>query len=112
MTDRPRSRRADGDQLRIDMLAAVNRLLDEQGSHEQLTMRAVAKEAGVAAPSICLHFADKTELVWAALSDRYAHLARRMRAAEVGPVAAKYAPDAQDHALAATTLFRPESAPL
>jgi AcrR family transcriptional regulator len=82
MTDRPRSRRGDGDQLRVDVLAAVNRLLDEWGSHEKLTMRAVAKEAGVAAPSIYLHFADKTELVWAALSDKYEHLAQRMRAAD------------------------------
>jgi len=82
MTDRPRSRRGDGDQLRVDVLAAVNRLLDEWGSHEKLTMRAVAKEAGVAAPSIYLHFADKTELVWAALLDKYEHLAQRMRAAD------------------------------
>jgi AcrR family transcriptional regulator len=82
MTDRPRSRRGDGDQLRVDVLAAVNRLLAEWGSHEKLTMRAVAKEVGVAAPSIYLHFADKTELVWAALSDKYEHLAQRMRAAD------------------------------
>jgi AcrR family transcriptional regulator len=32
--------------------AAVNRLLDEWGGDEKLTMRAVAKEAGVAAPRI------------------------------------------------------------
>jgi AcrR family transcriptional regulator len=68
--------------LRADVLAAVNRLLDEWGSHEKLTMRAVAKEVGVAAPSIYLHFADKTELVWAALADKYEQLAHQMRVAD------------------------------
>lgn len=82
MTDRPRSRRGQGDRLRAEVLAAVNRLLDEWGSHEKLTMRAVAKEVGVAAPSIYLHFADKTELIWAALSDKYEQLAASMRAAD------------------------------
>jgi AcrR family transcriptional regulator len=82
VADRPRSRRGEGDQLKADVLAAVNRLLAEWGSHEKLTMRAVAKEVGVAAPSIYLHFADKTELVWAALSDKYEQLAHVMRVAD------------------------------
>ncbi|HEV7935181.1 MAG TPA: TetR/AcrR family transcriptional regulator [Actinomadura sp.] len=86
MGDRPRRRRGEGDQLRVEVLAAVNRLLDEWGSDEKLTMRAVAKEVGVAAPSIYLHFADKTELVWAALSDKYAQLAAQMRAADQAAV--------------------------
>jgi AcrR family transcriptional regulator len=64
------------------VLAAVNHLLDEWGSDEKLTIRAVAKEVGVAPPSIYLHFADKTELVWAALSGKYEQLAARMRAAD------------------------------
>ncbi|MFE2985646.1 TetR/AcrR family transcriptional regulator [Streptomyces sp. NPDC059262] len=49
---------------------------------EKLTMRAVAREVGVAAPSIYLHFSDKAELVWAALEDKYEDLAARMRAAD------------------------------
>lgn len=64
------------------MLEAVNRLLAEWGSDEKLTMRAVAKEVGVAAPSIYLHFSDKAELVWAALTDKYEQLADRMRLAD------------------------------
>jgi AcrR family transcriptional regulator len=78
---RRRRRRGQGD-LRGEVLDAVNRLLDKWGSDEKLTMRAVAQEVGVAAPSIYLHFADKAELVWAALSDKYAQLAERMDAAE------------------------------
>ncbi|BBZ32483.1 TetR/AcrR family transcriptional regulator [Mycolicibacterium confluentis] len=80
-SSRPRSRRGHGDQLRAEILEAVNRLLDEWGSDEKLTMRAVAEEVGVAAPSIYLHFADKSELVWAALADKYAQLADVMRTA-------------------------------
>ncbi|MDI5966780.1 TetR/AcrR family transcriptional regulator [Streptantibioticus silvisoli] len=79
---RPRSRRGQGERLRTEILAAVDRLLVEWGSAEKLTIRAVAREAGVAAPSIYLHFPDKAELVWAALEGKYAELAALMRAAD------------------------------
>ncbi|WP_344867205.1 TetR/AcrR family transcriptional regulator [Amycolatopsis ultiminotia] len=85
---RPRSRRGQGERLRAEVLDAVNRLLDDWGSDERLTMRAVAKEVGVAAPSIYLHFADKAELVWAALTDKYEQLAQQMRAADQQAAAA------------------------
>jgi AcrR family transcriptional regulator len=78
---RPRSRRGDGAQLRAEILAGVNRLLVDWGSAEKLTIRAVAREVGVAAPSIYLHFTDKAELVWAALAGKYAELAGLMSAA-------------------------------
>jgi AcrR family transcriptional regulator len=78
---RPRSRRGDGAQLRAEILAGVNRLLIDWASAEKLTIRAVAREVGVAAPSIYLHFTDKAELVWAALADKYAELAGLMAAA-------------------------------
>ncbi len=79
---RRRSRRGQGEQLREEVLAAVNRLLDEWGSDEKLTMRAVAGEVGVTPASIYLHFADKTELVWAALADKYRQLSDQMGAAD------------------------------
>jgi AcrR family transcriptional regulator len=80
---RRRSRRGQGDQLRDEVLAAVNRLLDDWGSDEKLTMRAVAHEVGVTPASIYLHFSDKTELVWAALADKYGQLADQMGAADI-----------------------------
>ena len=79
---RRRSRRGQGDQLRDEVLAAVNRLLDDWGSDEKLTMRAVAHKVGVTPASIYLHFSDKTELVWAALADKYRELADQMGAAD------------------------------
>lgn len=84
---RRRSRRGEGEQLRDEVLAAVNRLLDEWGSDEKLTMRAVAHAVGVTPGSIYLHFADKTELVWAALADKYRQLADQMAAAEAASAA-------------------------
>ncbi|CAN5814988.1 TetR/AcrR family transcriptional regulator [soil metagenome] len=68
--------------MRAEVVAAVSRLLDESGSDEKLTMRAVAQEVGVTAASIYLHFADKTELVWAALAEKYRQLADQMATAE------------------------------
>jgi AcrR family transcriptional regulator len=79
---RARSPRGRGEELREEILAAVDRLLVEWGSVEKLTVRAVAREVGVTAPSIYLHFADKAELVWAALEDKYSELASRMRTAD------------------------------
>ncbi|MFD6153078.1 TetR/AcrR family transcriptional regulator [Streptomyces sp. NPDC060243] len=77
-----RNVRGQGERLRGTILDAVGRLLGEWGSAEKLTMRAVAKEAGISAPSIYLHFPDKAALVWAALADEYEELARRL--AEAG----------------------------
>src|SRR3978361_1444081 len=54
---RRRSRRGHGDELRDEVLSAVNRLLDDWGSDEKLTMRAVAHAVGVTPGSIYLHFA-------------------------------------------------------
>ncbi|MFJ1647740.1 TetR/AcrR family transcriptional regulator [Streptomyces sp. NPDC088258] len=71
-----------GSRRREEIVAAVQRLLAEWGSSDRLTMRAVAKEVGISAPSIYLHFADKTELVWAALAGRYDALVAQMTAAE------------------------------
>ncbi|MDX3853398.1 TetR/AcrR family transcriptional regulator [Streptomyces sp. AK02-01A] len=74
--------RGQGALRRQEIVAAVQRLLAEWGSSDRLTMRAVAKEVGISAPSIYLHFTDKTELVWAALADRYDELVARMAAAD------------------------------
>jgi AcrR family transcriptional regulator len=84
---RRRNRRGQGEALRREILDAVNRLLMKEGSAEKLTIRAVAQEVGVAAPSIYLHFSDKTELIWTALSDKYAQLADVLRAADEGVAA-------------------------
>ncbi|REK85467.1 TetR/AcrR family transcriptional regulator [Streptomyces inhibens] len=75
---RPRNPRGQGERLREELLRATERLLEEVGSEDALSLRAVARAAGVAAPSIYRHFSDKTELVWATLEVSYERLAAAM----------------------------------
>ncbi len=55
--------RGQGALLRGELLDAASRLLERDGRDAVLTLRAVAREAGVAAPSVYPHFADLDELV-------------------------------------------------
>ncbi|MGW8379188.1 TetR/AcrR family transcriptional regulator [Streptomyces sp. ODS28] len=79
---RTRNPRGQGDRLREELLVATERLLEQVGSEDALSLRAVAREAGIAAPSIYRHFSDKTELVWATLAVSYDRLAEAMQAAD------------------------------
>jgi AcrR family transcriptional regulator len=49
---RARNRRGEGSKLRADILAAATRLLEQTGSEEAVTLRAVARQVGISAPSI------------------------------------------------------------
>ena len=62
---RARARRGEGEKLREQILEAASRLLAETGDEEAVSIRAVADAVGVTPPSIYLHFADKTELIFA-----------------------------------------------
>lgn len=62
---RTRARRGEGERLRDQILEAASRLLVETGDEDAVSIRAVAEAAGVTPPSIYLHFADKTELIFA-----------------------------------------------
>jgi AcrR family transcriptional regulator len=81
---RPRARNpwGQGDRLATEILETASRMLGELGSEEALTLRAVAREVGIAAPSIYRHFSDKSELVRAVLAREYEQLARHMSEAE------------------------------
>jgi len=54
---RQRNPRGDGARLKVQVIEAAMRLLDSRPASE-LSLRMVAKEVGVAAPSIYAHFAD------------------------------------------------------
>jgi AcrR family transcriptional regulator len=62
---RARSPRGKGDQLREEILAAAERILIETNNESALSIRAIAAAVGVTPPSIYLHFADRTDLVFA-----------------------------------------------
>lgn len=62
---RTRSPRGQGEQLRAEILAAAERILIDTNDESALSIRAIAAAVGVTPPSIYLHFADRTDLVFA-----------------------------------------------
>lgn len=64
---RGRNPRGQGERLREDIVSAALRLLDELADDQALSLRAVAREVGIAATSVYIHFADRDALVLAAL---------------------------------------------
>ncbi|MFD0686993.1 TetR/AcrR family transcriptional regulator [Actinomadura fibrosa] len=64
---RSRNRRGQGERLREEIIDAALRLLDELADDEALSLRAVAREIGIAATSVYIHFADRDSLVLAAM---------------------------------------------
>jgi AcrR family transcriptional regulator len=71
---RSRNRRGEGARLRVELIEAAARLLESSGNAHALTLAAVAREAGIAAPSIYRHFADRNQLVEAVVADRFQRL--------------------------------------
>ena len=70
---RQRNPRGQGERLRDDIIEAASRLLADPGA-PPLTLRAVAREAGVAATSVYLHFDDIQSLVLAVADRRFGEL--------------------------------------
>jgi AcrR family transcriptional regulator len=70
---RQRNRRGEGARL-TELIEAAARHLEATGDAHALTLAAVAREAGIAAPSIYRHFANRDELVGAVVADRFQRL--------------------------------------
>lgn len=87
---RRRNPRGQGERLRADILAAVARLLDRKLTDAPLpvSLREVAREVGVAAQSMYLHFADKDQLARAVAEDGYERVVAAMRHADAEAVGA------------------------
>ncbi|MFJ8019463.1 TetR/AcrR family transcriptional regulator [Streptomyces sp. NPDC096311] len=100
--DRPRTRnaRGEGDKLREEVLAAAVRLVsdNERMRPAPLSLREVAREAGITAPAIYRHFADKDELVAAVMRQLFSQLIEAMDRAD--EEAADLAPSSRFAALA------------
>src|SRR5919197_75475 len=79
---RRRNPRGQGTRLREEILAAAVQLVGRLGSIDALSLRAVAREAGITPMSIYAHFESKEELVWELLDVEFAALAERLAAAE------------------------------
>jgi AcrR family transcriptional regulator len=79
---RQRNARGSGDQLRLEILDAAIRLLERLAPEEPFSLRAVAKEAHISAPSVYLQFADKDVLLLAVSEQLFAELIAQRNAAE------------------------------
>jgi AcrR family transcriptional regulator len=87
---RRRNPRGQGERLRGELIEAAARLLATPSPEEPLSLRAVAREVGVAPQSVYLHFADKGQLVWALIEERFRELQQILDTAAAtadGPVA-------------------------
>jgi AcrR family transcriptional regulator len=79
---RGRNPRGQGERLRAEIIDTALRLLDELADDQALSLRAVAREAGIAATSVYIHFADRDALVLAALEHCHTDLLRAADRAE------------------------------
>jgi AcrR family transcriptional regulator len=66
--DRRKNPRGQGNRLRAEILRAALHVLDTQGTVDAVTLRAVARAAGVTAPALYSHFAN-LEALHAAMRD-------------------------------------------
>jgi AcrR family transcriptional regulator len=71
---RERSPQGEGARLRDELIAAAGRLLAADGDVDSLSLRGVAREAGVAAPSVYLHFASKEALLRTVIDEHFSAL--------------------------------------
>lgn len=79
---RPRNPRGQGARLRRELVDAAVRLLDAGVRDDELSLRAVAKEAGVAAPSIYSHFDDREDMLTGVVEALFAELSQRLLEAQ------------------------------
>ena len=75
------NRRGEGALLRAEIVTAARRLLERSGNEDALTLRAVAREAGIAAPSIYGHFVDRAQILDAVVGEVFGELEHAVRAA-------------------------------
>jgi AcrR family transcriptional regulator len=81
---RPRHRRnarGQGHLLRAEIVAGATSILERFGSEEAVTLRAIAREIGITAPSIADHFADRAEIIDAVVADELADLSSQLHMA-------------------------------
>jgi AcrR family transcriptional regulator len=86
ISSRERNARGSGGRLRDEIVTSALALLDETGSTDAITLRAVARGAGITAPSIYAHFADREAVVEAVVEESFQLLSDSLHAV-IDPVA-------------------------
>jgi AcrR family transcriptional regulator len=79
---RTRNARGEGDRLRDEIIGAAITVLSTIGPEDPFSLRAVAKAARIAAPSVYIHFPDRNLLLLAVLEKLFAEQVALRAAAE------------------------------
>ncbi len=58
--------------MRAEIVTGAAAVLEETGSEDAVTLRAVARRVGIAAPSIYGHFDDRDQILLAVIADAFA----------------------------------------
>ena len=77
-----RNARGQGTRLADDIVRGALALVERTGSDEAVTLRAVAREVGIAAPSIYAHFADREAIIMAVVAQVFDELTDAVKAAQ------------------------------
>jgi AcrR family transcriptional regulator len=77
---RVRNPRGQGSRLRAELVAAATALLEEGGSEEAVTLRGVARRAGVTAPSVYAHFSGPGAILQAVVDRAFAEFHQALTA--------------------------------
>jgi AcrR family transcriptional regulator len=75
---RTRNRRGEGARLREEIVAAAARLIEE-GGQDAVSLRGVARRAGITAPSIYTHFEDLDDVLEAVVANTFESLTDYLR---------------------------------
>lgn len=81
---RRRNARGQGERLADEIVEGALAIIDRTGSEEAVTLRSVAREVGIAAPSIYAHFADRDAVLWAVVAKAFEQLRQILAAAGEG----------------------------
>src|ERR1700743_3435386 len=77
-----RNARGQGTRLADDIVRGALAIIERTGSDDAVTLRAVAREVGIAAPSIYAHFADREAIIMAAVAQVFDELTDAIKQAQ------------------------------
>jgi len=78
---RVRNPRGEGTQLAADIVDGAVAIIERTGNADAVTLRAVARQVGIAAPSIYAHFDHRDAIVWAVMDRAFAEITEVVDAA-------------------------------
>jgi len=104
---RQRNPRGEGERLRQQLLDATVEVLGEVGDADKVSVRAIARRAGVSPTALYLQFADRDELVDAAVDQGFALFNAELDAAATSPGAPRERLEAMGNAYLAFSERRP-----